>query len=148
VSDQPLTTEGSGNESALPRGTETILLVEDEPSVRALAQRTLEGRGYKVLSAGGYADAMAFAALARVDLLLTDVVMPDVGGRELADLLLAQQPRTRVVFMSGYPDDALRPFGLGEDITFLRKPFTTAELTRIVRSSLDARDAEPSVVAV
>jgi signal transduction histidine kinase/ActR/RegA family two-component response regulator len=147
ASDSALTIDDLNDNSAAPRGTETILLVEDEPSVRQLAQRALEGCGYSVIAAAGHADALALAARARVDLVLTDVVMPELGGPQVADRILLLQPDAAIVYMSGYADDALRSFDLGHGVNFLRKPFTTVQLARIVRSTLDARAAHPSALA-
>jgi signal transduction histidine kinase/CheY-like chemotaxis protein len=147
TSDKPLTLAADRDESAVPGGTETIRLVEDDPSVRLLAQRSLEGRGYTVLAASGHADALAIIARRSVDLLLTDVVMPEMAGPQLAQRVLERQPEVGVMYMSGYPDDALRTFDVEHGVNFLRKPFSTAELARAVRLSLDARAAQPSVVA-
>ncbi len=147
-SNQPLTARGRAEGIAIRGGTETILLVEDEPSVRALAQRALEGRGYTVLAAAGHADALAYAARTSIDLVLTDVVMPEMSGPELSERILDLQPGIDVVFMSGYADDALKTFELGTGVSFLRKPFTTSELARVVRSSLDTPGVWPSVGAI
>jgi CheY-like chemotaxis protein len=138
ASNEPSASDPASTFLAVPGGNETILLVEDEPSVRALAQRALESRGYTVLTAGGHVDALAFAARTHVDLLLTDVVMPEMAGPKVAERFLALQPAAAVVYMSGYADDTLRPFELDAGVNFLRKPFTAEELMRIVRSSLDA----------
>ena len=83
----------------------------------------------------------------RIDLLLTDVVMPEMAGPQLAERILDVQPDVEVVYMSGYTDDALSSFELGAAASFVRKPFTTAALAGIVRSSLDARAARSSVGA-
>ncbi len=147
ASHEPLTDRSGADAPAILGGTETILIVEDEPSVRTLAQRALEARGYAVLAAGGHADALVYAARTRIDLLLTDVVMPEMAGPQLAERILDVQPDVEVIYMSGYTDDALSSFELGAAASFVRKPFTTAELARIVRSSLDARAARPSVGA-
>ncbi len=138
ASDEPLASGAASAFLAVPGGSETILLVEDEPSVRALAQRALESRGYAVLAAGGHADALALAARTHIDMLLTDVVMPEMAGPKVAERFLALQPDAAVVYMSGYADETLRPFELDGGVNFLRKPFTAEELVRIVRSSLDA----------
>jgi signal transduction histidine kinase/ActR/RegA family two-component response regulator len=138
ASDEPLASGAVSAFLAVPGGSETILIVEDEPSVRALARRALESRGYTVFAAGGHADALAFAGRTHVDLLLTDVVMPEMAGPKVAERFLALQPTAAVLYMSGYADDTLRPFELDAGVNFLRKPFTAEELVRIVRSSLDA----------
>jgi len=122
------------------RGSETILLVEDEPSVRALAADVLERSGYRVLAAehGGRALEIAEATIDPIHLLLTDVVMRGMSGRELADRLVATRPDTRVLFMSGYTDDAIVHHGvLDEGTEFLQKPFSRDALTLRVRQVLD-----------
>jgi PAS domain S-box-containing protein len=126
---------------AAPRGAETVLLVEDEESVRALVRQVLRGRGYAVLEAGDGARALRVAEihLRPIHLLLTDVVMPGVGGRELAERLLALHPEARVLFTSGYTDDAVVRHGvLEEEVHFLHKPFSPADLAQKVREVLDA----------
>jgi signal transduction histidine kinase len=122
-------------------GSETILLVEDEDSVRDLAQRILESRGYKVLAAqhGGDAIQMASAAGQQIDLVVTDVVMPGMNGRQLVEALRAHTPGVRVLYMSGYTDDDFVRRGLlASNVAFLQKPFTGKSLGRRVRSVLDA----------
>ena len=122
-------------------GSETILLVEDEDSVRDLAQRMLQSRGYKVLAArhGGDALQMAFAAEQQIDLVVTDVVMPGMNGRQLVEALRARTPGVRVLYMSGYTDDDFVRRGLlASNVSFLQKPFTGKSLGRRVRSVLDA----------
>ena len=120
---------------------ETILLVEDEDLVRAFAQRVLEGKGYRVFTAPCPADALdLFGRLpGRVDLLLSDVVMPGMGGRELAEKLRDARPDLKVLFMSGYTADEALLEGVREDaVHFLQKPFTTDGLHRKVRDVLAA----------
>ena len=122
-------------------GSETILLVEDEDSVRDLAQRILQSRGYNVLAArhGGDALQMALAADQQIDLVVTDVVMPGMNGRQLVDALRARTPGVRVLYMSGYTDDDIVRRGLlTSNVAFLQKPFTGKSLGRRVRSVLDA----------
>ncbi|HET6231882.1 MAG TPA: PAS domain S-box protein, partial [Longimicrobiaceae bacterium] len=117
--------------SAGPRACETVLLVEDEPSVRSLARRILERSGYRVLTAsdGPHALSLSAAHDGPVDLLVTDVVMPGMSGRELAERLVPARPDMRVLYMSGYTDDALLQHGvLQEGVAFLEKPFTPATL--------------------
>ncbi|HTI05591.1 MAG TPA: response regulator [Gemmatimonadales bacterium] len=122
-------------------GTETVLVVEDVAAVRAVACEMLRRYGYRVLDA---ADATAALALARshretIHLLLTDVVMPDVSGSVLAERLRALRPDMKVLFMSGYTDDAIFRHGiLAEGISYLQKPFTTVSLAAKVRAVLDA----------
>ncbi len=123
-----------------PRGTETVLLVEDQEMVRDMVREALEMSGYAVLAASGGADALALAAGHRgpIHLLVTDVVMPGMSGRELAERLSTVRPTLRVLFMSGYTDDAISRHGiLEEGVTFLQKPFTPDALSRKVRELLD-----------
>ncbi len=118
-------------------GSEAILLVEDEEAVRTVLQRILASRGYRVLPAAGAAEALALARRNRgaIDLLLTDVTMPRIRGPELAAALLAEQPAMRVIYMSGYSEQAL-PTGAGSPIC-LQKPFSAQTLARTVRAVLD-----------
>jgi CheY-like chemotaxis protein len=123
------------------RGDATILLVEDDDDVRSLISETLAAKGYKVLEAGNGEMALAMSASVTQDihLLITDVIMPRMGGRELAERLCRQRPDLRVIFMSGYADDALH--GALEDrpgLAFLEKPFTSARLTSMVSRCLIA----------
>jgi len=121
-------------------GTELILLAEDEDSVRAVAREALERRGYRVLAAadGPSALTLARACAETIDLLLTDVVMPGMNGRELAEALLRERPNTRVLFASGYTDDAVLLHGVRTDeVWFLQKPFTPPTLVQRVREVLD-----------
>jgi two-component system, cell cycle sensor histidine kinase and response regulator CckA len=121
-------------------GRETILLAEDEDAVRALARETLEGKGYRVLEARNGVEALATARSAGwIDLLVTDVVMPQMGGGELARQLQAERPGIKVLFISGYPDDALVRHGVLEgSAPLLPKPFSLTEFARKVREILDA----------
>jgi DNA-binding NtrC family response regulator len=125
-------------------GSETILLVEDEPGVRRLAERVLAGAGYTVISVGGAQEALdALAALdGPVHLLLTDVVMPQVNGPELARRFGELSPDTRVLYMSGYTDDAIVRHGVRAGQTrLLEKPFTVGELVGAVRATLSDQHA-------
>jgi len=128
-------------------GRETVLVVEDESSVRALATRTLASFGYHVLEA---ADGSAAVALARshagtIDLVVTDVVMPEMGGRAVAEAIAAERPDVRFVFMSGYTDQAVRrEHDATEGGAFLTKPFHPDELARTVRAVLDRDGALPA----
>src|SRR5437016_554922 len=123
-----------------PRGSETVLLAEDEPAVRAIAQQALERQGYTVLAAPSGADALALAAQhgATIHLLLTDVVMPGMSGRDLADRLTAPRPGIRVLSISGYTDNAIVRHGMLEPgLAYLQKPFRPDALVRKVRDVLD-----------
>jgi PAS domain S-box-containing protein len=123
-------------------GSETILLVEDEPSVRRLARLALEGRGYKVLGAEDGLTALSLAERHRgpIDLLITDLVMPGMSGRELADLLHGHRPGLRVIFMSGYVEHAeLRTALVRGGGAFLQKPFSMVDLAAKVREVLEER---------
>jgi signal transduction histidine kinase/CheY-like chemotaxis protein len=127
-----------------PRGSETILVVEDESEVRALVREVLQERGYRVVEAAGPREALHLAADARqrFDLILTDVVMPQMTGPALADLLIAEQPGLPVLFMSGYADSAVVEHGvLQTGRAYLQKPFTPIQLARVVRRVLDAARA-------
>ena len=125
-----------------PRGTETILLAEDTDSLREVIRETLQERGYKVLAAADGREAFATARMfdGSIDLLLTDVVMPNMGGADLAKALLERRPGLRVVYMSGYTDGALSQHGvLGAGIHLVEKPFTSDLLARKVREALDEK---------
>jgi PAS domain S-box-containing protein len=120
--------------------TGTVLLVEDERSVRALARRILEGSGYTVLEASDAAEAIGISDQypGGIDLLFTDVVMPEISGPELAQRLMPLRPETRVLYTSGYTDHVvLREAVLGSGAEFLQKPFTPAELVQKVRDVLN-----------
>jgi PAS domain S-box-containing protein len=122
-------------------GTETILLVEDETSVRQLVERVLRSRGYDVLAATDGADAVRLASDAglAVDLVLTDIVMPEMSGRELVEALHTGRPALRVLYMSGYTDDEIVRRGLHDPgMSFIQKPFTAENLAMHVRKALDA----------
>ena len=126
---------------AVTRGSETILLVEDEPAVRALAVRILEARGYRVLTAADGQEALTVAGAhaGMIDLVLSDVIMPNVGGPELARHLKVLFPQLKVVFMSGYTDDAVVRHGLLDaQVSFIQKPYTPAGLAQKIRQVLDA----------
>jgi signal transduction histidine kinase/CheY-like chemotaxis protein len=126
--------------SAPPGGRETVLLVEDEQSVRELVKEMLRERGYTVIEARHGADALVAAEqhTGAIHLLLTDIVMPEMGGRELARRLRASRPDVRVLYMSGYLGDATPPEGIEIGIPILAKPFTTETLAVRAREVLDA----------
>jgi CheY-like chemotaxis protein len=128
------------------RGSETILLVEDEAALRKMLRESLAGAGYRVLEASDGSDALRKweREAGSIDLLLTDVVMPLVNGRELAKRLTTVAPHMQVIYISGYADDMLAYHGTLEPGTILlQKPFSPAALLVKVREVLDARQQPP-----
>ena len=122
----------------------TVLLVEDEDSVRRTIKRTLERAGYIVLEAGSGEKALAVAeqCTEAIDVVVTDVMMPGMNGREFADEILRAHPGLGVVFMSGYTDETVSQRGLVDSTrTFLQKPFTGDQLLRAIRDLIPARAA-------
>jgi two-component system, cell cycle sensor histidine kinase and response regulator CckA len=122
------------------RGTETILIAEDDPTVRRLLVRSLERVGYTVHAAADARDALRIASslAAPADLLVTDVVMPGASGRLLAERLLERWPALRVLYTSGYTDDAIVRHGVFEaGVSFLQKPYTPVTIAAKVREVLD-----------
>ncbi|HVH08708.1 MAG TPA: PAS domain S-box protein [Gemmatimonadales bacterium] len=131
-----------GAQMPVARGTETVLVAEDEAPVRAVARQTLERYGYRVLEAPSAEAALDVAERysGPIHLLLTDVIMPGLSGRELATRLAARRPETRVIYMSGYTDDEITRHGVLEPgFTFVQKPFTPEALARAVREVLDSK---------
>jgi DNA-binding response OmpR family regulator len=124
-----------------PRGCETVLIAEDDDTIRRLTRVALEAHGYAVLDGGFGADAARTAEGhgGTIHLLVTDVIMPGMNGRELADAVRAARPGVKVLFVSGYTDDVVVPHGV-EVATdaFLQKPFTPLALACKVRAVLDA----------
>jgi CheY-like chemotaxis protein len=121
-------------------GTETILLVEDEEGVRTLAKTVLQKQGYTILEAQNGAEALLLCETysKTIDLLVTDVVMPNMSGRELGERLATLQPKMKILYMSGYTDDAIVQHGVLESgIPFVQKPFAPEALARKVREVLD-----------
>jgi signal transduction histidine kinase/ActR/RegA family two-component response regulator len=135
----------AGAEPVLPRGTETILIVEDAEDVRILARRTLEELGYTVLVARNAEDALEISLAKSIDVLLTDIVMPRTSGPQLVAKYVLERPAPIVIYMSGYADDALAKYEVDPTVVFLRKPFTPASLAQAVRAALDAARGAPSV---
>lgn len=126
--------------AALPSGAGTLLLVEDEEDVRRTVRKALERMGYKVLEAGNGEDGLAVAAEFgdAIDLVVTDLMMPGMGGKDFADRLTQLRPHLRVVFMSGYTDEATRDRGLVDEThRFISKPFAISELGDMIRSLLN-----------
>jgi len=130
-------------ESSLPaRGSETILLVEDETALRQMTREILEQHGYRVIEAAGPHDAVEASQRlpGTIHLLVTDVVMPGMTGRQLAESLVAARPSLRVLYISGYTDDVIAQSGVLEPgVLFLAKPFSTHALLRRVREALADR---------
>ncbi len=125
----------------LPRGTETLLVVEDDPSVRHLARGVLEAQGYQVLSAANGQDALRVVHEHKgppIRLAITDVIMPLMGGKVMAEWLKETYPDLKILFTSGYTDDTIAHHGvLDAGVEFLAKPYTPAILVRKVRELLD-----------
>ncbi len=140
ISERSASVVGSLLTSAPGRGSETILLAEDEPSVRALATRVLERAGYKVISAVDGVEAVEkFASSAeQIALVLTDVLMPRMGGREVYERVVAIKPGVRVLFASGYSANALQPgYTVPEGMQMIQKPYSPDELLCKIRELLD-----------
>jgi CheY-like chemotaxis protein len=132
--------EPAADPSRAPHGRETVLLAEDDPKVRGYVAHVLRAGGYTVLEAGDGADALRVGEghPGPVHLLVTDVVMPRLGGRQLAERLAALRPGVRTLYLSGHTDDAFVRHGvLGAEIPFLKKPFTPEALAFKVREVLD-----------
>lgn len=139
VSDAPKRIVEAGN-SVSANGSETVLLVEDEDSVRKLSRMALSLKGYTVFEASRGEDALRLFEkhLSKIQIVVTDVVMPDMGGRALADALRAIKPDLKVLYVSGYTNDAVVRNGVSESSdAFLQKPFTPAMLAKKIRSMLD-----------
>jgi two-component system cell cycle sensor histidine kinase/response regulator CckA len=138
--DQPISVEAAGRKRQLNRGTETILLVEDDEMVRNLVHETLEREGYKVIGAADPLEAQRIAEghRGKIQLLITDVVMPRLSGKELAKALVERRPDMKVLYMSGYTDSAIVNSGiLQKEVAFLQKPFTPSALAAKVRDVLE-----------
>jgi two-component system cell cycle sensor histidine kinase/response regulator CckA len=139
--DQTVPAEADAGKRKLSRGTETILLVEDDEMVRNLVRETLEREGYRVIGAGDPIEAQSSADSFRgkIQLLITDVVMPRFSGKELARILLERRPDMKILYMSGYTDSAIVNSGiLQKEVAFLQKPFTPAALAGKVREVLES----------
>jgi CheY-like chemotaxis protein len=127
-------------------GPRRVLLVDDEDAVRMLARRILERNGYVVFDAGGARDALDIVAKLHndIDLLVSDIRMPEINGPELADLIREDNPELPILFISGFSDGKLQRDGLGRGMAFLQKPFTESSLMDAVRNSLALADAAAS----
>jgi len=142
--DQPLQAAARAmyEDAPLPRGTETLLVVEDDPAVRHLARGILQGLGYEVLTATNGQDGLRVAREHRgepIGLVVTDVIMPQMSGKVMAEWLKATYRDIKILFTSGYTDDAIAQHGVLEPgVAFLSKPYTPATLARKVREMLDA----------
>jgi len=134
----PAAARASDPRESIPGGAETILFAEDDSAIRILVTRTLEVLGYRVLSATDGLAALEMAARheGEIDMLLTDVIMPSLGGHELAERLKSAMPNLKIAFVSGYAGDELALRKLGQ-ARFLQKPFTLESLARLVRGVLD-----------
>ncbi len=129
-----------------PRGSETVLVVEDEETVRQVVREALRGFGYTVLETGDAEEAVRICAAqpGRIHLLITDVVMPRMNGRTLAQQILKARPDLKVLYMSGYTDSAIVQHGVLErGVSFLQKPFNLLALARKVREVLDDGGSPP-----
>jgi CheY-like chemotaxis protein len=141
VDDAPIAVPAKATTVPTGRG-EAVLLVEDDHRVRKLARELLTRNGYEVIEGADAEDAIRVAASYHkpIDLLLTDVVMPGMSGRLLAQRLAEHHPHLKILYMSGYTDDAIVHHGvLTPDIAFLQKPFTPSTFARAVRDVLDTR---------
>ena len=139
--DVPLVAKPASATTPAPGGTETVLLVEDEPALRGVVRETLENAGYRVLDGSTPIEGLELARCRgdAVDVILTDVIMPGMNGREFAIRAAESCPRAQVVFMSGYTDEAIGRHGLLDGETyFLQKPFSVDALLRKLRLALDA----------
>ena len=124
----------------LPRGSETILIVEDFEEVRQLAAEVLERQGYKVLEAANGKETLDVCEKheGQIHLMVTDVVMPGMSGRELADRIKSFHPEMKVLYTSGYADDTIVHYGVRRDgVNYIQKPFTMEGLARKVREVID-----------
>ena len=139
--DQQATIEAEELKRKAAHGTETVMIVEDDEMVRSLVRETLEREGYKLLDTSDPVEALRMAQNFRgpIQLLITDVVMPRVNGRELAEQICSQRPDIKVLYMSGYTDSAIVNSGiLQKEVAFLQKPFTPTALTHKVREVLES----------
>ena len=142
LSEPDVAPEEPAEETSIPRGRETILVVEDDELVRGITVRSLRALGYRILLAEDGEDAMKVVErhAGDIDLVVTDVAMPRMGGPELADKLTARNPSVKVLFVSGYSEqDLSQRVVLASNRAFLDKPFTASMLARKLREMLDPR---------
>ncbi len=140
IAEEVANAEANTNPVEIPQGQGTILVVEDEESVRELAGEILEASGYRVLNAANANEALRVCGehIGSIELMITDVVMPQMGGRQLAEHVVLTRPETRVLYMSGYTDDAIVRHGiLNDHVSFLQKPFTPDSFALKVREVLE-----------
>jgi two-component system cell cycle sensor histidine kinase/response regulator CckA len=138
--EEAVTRPAPASKATMPRGTETVLVVEDDAAVRAMTRNILQRCGYTVLDAGDGREAMQLLEGhdGHIDLLVSDVVMPNLGGRQLAETVIKSRPGIKVLFLSGHTDDAVVRHGIqGAEFAFLQKPFTPSALAMKVRETLD-----------
>jgi CheY-like chemotaxis protein len=138
----PLSASSAAMVEPTLRGNETILVVEDEPSVLGITVKMLDQLGYVTLSAASGAEAleMSKSHSGAISLLLTDVVMPNMNGRQLADKLLASKPDMKVLYLSGYTENTVIHHGIVDSsVAFLPKPFTRDALAKTIRNVLEQR---------
>jgi DNA-binding response OmpR family regulator len=121
------------------RGTETILLAEDDPSVRKYVQMALRAQGYAILEAHSGAEALRVSDShpGVIHLLISDILMPEMSGGQLAEELVRRRPGIRVLFLSGYTEDIMHEHGIKADAAFLQKPFSPSALSEKVREILN-----------
>jgi nitrogen-specific signal transduction histidine kinase/ActR/RegA family two-component response regulator len=144
--DQKVPLEREGRRKPAPKGSETILLVEDDEMVRTLVRETLEREGYKLIDSADPVEAQRISEnyRGRIDLLIADVVMPKLSGKELARNLTERRPDLKVLYMSGYTDSAIVNSGiLQKEVAFLQKPFTPGVLSAKVREVIE--DSKPFI---
>ena len=140
ASEHAIEASAETDDAAAPHGTETILLVEDDGAIRKMAEQSLASYGYTVVSASGGVEALTQAhTMPRIDVLLSDVVMPQLSGPQVAERLRPRHPHMRVVYMSGWVDDAIMKLELDADVALIRKPFTPVALALLIRSTLDQK---------
>jgi signal transduction histidine kinase len=141
---ESVTTVAHDEAGSAPEGSETILLVDDDDAIRRLAEQALVSYGYTVVLARTGVEALTIArTMPRLDVLITDIVMPQLSGPQLAERIMAKFPAPCVIYMTGWVNDATMELELDTDVTLLRKPFTPLELARTVRGALDAAASAP-----